>query len=791
MTARDEKPQQARSEPLISPLSAPAAIVGRQRELSLAMNQYEAARHGQAQVVLLAGDPGIGKTRLLDEIARQTARDGATILRGGASEAEAMRPSLQFVEALGRYIQVTPLDQLRTHVAAAPQVLATLLPELITRLGELPASAPLPPEQARFRLYEAIAMFLQAIGAPHALVLTLDDLQWADTASLDLLCHVARHQPNAHLLVLGAYRESEVAHHSVLARTLTELSRQRVLTTVTIGPLSAVETGMLAEGKLSGALQLGVNALLHTHSEGNPFFAEELLEGWIEEGVLVHEQNQWMAVTPLDHALPPSIVGALWQRFARLSAESIDHLRVAAIIGRTFDLSLLAAVQEQEIEAIEASLLEAVRARLVRADQTGTFTFNHDKIRECLYAEVSTSRRRRLHGLIGGLLEASYGQEQTMNVHQLAALAFHFARSSDQPRGIHYSLCAATQALQTAAAEEAISHYRTTLDLLSAQDRRRGDVLLRLGEAALLAGQEEEAESAYTAAQGWLLQEGDREALAKAVHGLGQAYWRQDKRAAARAAFQQGLTLLGDRPCAQSVEVLTDLSLLLTIYMGQQEEGMACAQRALEMAKLLGDTRLEERARRIMSENLSLHGEDLDAAVQFLEQILTHTEANGDLSEAAECCLNLAVASYWMADMRRSHEASAQRLALIERCRQSHHLRTTYTWLALLHASQGRWAEAEQMIERAHPIVDHLASPMLAAFLHQIHGFLAYQQEAYPLAERELQTALAMAEQDRHMGLGMLMFYPGLLGLVQATAGKREEAGASMATAEARLDRRP
>src|SRR5260370_4851854 len=128
---------------------------------------------------------------------------------------------------------------------------------------------------------------------------------------------------------------------------------------MTIGPLSAVETGMLAEGKLSGALQPGLNALLHTHSEGNPFFAEELLDGWIEEGALVHAHNQWMAVTPLDHALPPSIVGALRQRFERLSAEGIDHLRVAAIIGRTFNLSLLAAVQEQEVEAIEAGLLLA------------------------------------------------------------------------------------------------------------------------------------------------------------------------------------------------------------------------------------------------------------------------------------------------------------------------------------------------------------------------------------------------------------------------------------------------
>jgi DNA-binding CsgD family transcriptional regulator len=498
-----------------------------------------------------------------------------------------------------------------------------------------------------------------------------------------------------------------------------------------------------------------------------------------------------MAVTPLDHALPPSIVGALWQRFERLSAQSIDHLRVAAIIGRTFDLSLLAAVQEQEVEAIEADLLEAIHARLGRAEQTGTFTFTHDKIRECLYAEVSTSRRRRLHGLIGSLLEAQYGQEQNMHVHQLAVLAFHFVHSSDKPRGVDYSLRAAAQALQTAAAEEAISHYRTALNLLSEQDRRRGDVLLRLGEAALMAGQEEEAEHAYSTAQGWLQQDNDQEALAKAVHGLGRARWQQDKRDAARAAFEQALALLGDRPCAEAVDVLTDLSLLLTIYMGQQEEGMAYAQQALVIAKLLGDMRLEERAHRIIAENLSLRGEDLAAAVQFLEQALIHTQANGDLSEAVECCLNLTVASYWMADLRRSHEVIRERLALIERCGQTHHLRTTYTWLALLHASQGRWSDAEQMIELAHPIVDNLTSPMFAAFLHQIHGFLAYQQEVYPLAERELKTSLALAEQDRHMGLGMLMFLSGLLGLVQATTGKREEARASMARVEGHLDRLP
>jgi predicted ATPase len=533
MAEKYEKSQRARSEPSLSPVSLSAPIVGRQRELTLVMNHYEAAKGGHAHVVLLTGEPGIGKTRLLDEVTLRTAQDGTVVLRGSASEAEGMPPFLPFLEALGRYIRLTPQDQLRIQVAAVPQMLASLLPELAVYFHDLHASPPLPPEQTRFRLYEAIGTFLDAISTSHALVLALDDLHWADTASLDLLCYLTYHQSNAHLLMLGAYRESELDRNPALARTLTELSRQRVLTTVVVGPLSATELDMLAISKYGGSLSPGVNLLLHAQSEGNPFFAEELLDGWIESGALSQEHQQWVAVAPLAHALPPTIVGALRQRFARLAPTIIDHLRVAAIIGRSFDLSLLAQVEEQEVEAVEECLLEAARVRLIRVDQQGGFLFSHDKIRECIYSEVSTSRRRRLHERIGHVLEAHYGQEYTVSMYQLADLAFHFAHSGDRTRGVHYSFLAAKQALQTAAAEEAMSHYRTALELLGPDDRGRGDILLDLGEAALRAGKEQEAETIYEAAQSWLLRANEQDdggRVARAAHGLGLALWHQEKR---------------------------------------------------------------------------------------------------------------------------------------------------------------------------------------------------------------------------------------------------------------------
>ena len=768
---------------------SPSPFVGRQRELKLIWNHYHAASNGNAHIVLVSGEPGIGKTRLLDEVGALATKDGAIVLHGGASEAEGMPPYLPFLEAFGRHIQVTPLDLLRTQVAAAPQVLAELLPELIPRLGELPASQPLPHEQARFRLFEALGVFLEVIGTPHALVLILDDLHWADTASLDLLCHLARHRSHAHLLVLGAYRECEIERNPVLARTIAELTRQRMLSTVAVGPLSVEETGMLASSKLGISLHTEVQMLLHAQSEGNPFFAEELLDGWIEEGALVQEQNQWIAITPLEHALPPSIVAALQQRFMRVSAKSIDHLRVAAIIGRTFDLSLLTTVLEQEIEVVEESLLEAARARLIRTDQTGRFTFSHDKIRECLYAEVSTSRRRRLHGLIGYVLEALYEPEKAMGAPHLAELAFHFAHSSDRERGIDYSKLAAAYALHTYAAEESMSHYHMALALLLPEDERRGDLLLGLGEAALLAAKEEEAETSYDAAQRWLSQGEDREAVVRAVHGLGRALWRQEKRTEAYVTLKRALELCGNRLSAKAVEVLLDLSVLLTVSMGQSNEGVAYAQQALEMAHSLGDVRLEAIARRISAGGFTLHGSDLPSTVQFLERLLTQAEARGDSSEAGKCCFKLATTSYWLADVTRSHDVSRHRIALLERSRESHQLRTAHTWRSLLFASQGAWMEAEQVIEQAHPLVNHLVSPMPAAFLHQFQGFLAYQREDYSTAERELQAALVGRDVQR--GLRELMFHAGLLGLLQATMGKVEEARTAMMQEEHLLDTLP
>lgn len=579
---------------------ASAQFIDRHIELAAIWKQYEAARQGSTRVVFVEGAIGIGKTRLLDIVAARAKQDGATVLRGSTSELEGMPPYLPFLEALGHYIRVTPVEQLHKQVAGSAQILGSMLPELAMRLGEPAAAPPLPPNQILLRLYEAIGMFLEAMSQPNVLLLAFDDLQWADAASLELLCFLVKHHPEAKLLIVGTYREGAPAQNPALERAITALIHQRTLTELMMSSFSAKDIASLATNRLGAPLCAELNQLLYAQSEGNPFFAEELLQCWMERGLLVYEGKAWRNVAPLAHVLPASIIGVLRLRFAQLPSPSIDHLRVAAIIGRTFDLALLAQVEGQEVEALEESLAEAERAGLVRSDHTGMFTFNHDMIRECLYKEVSTSRRKRLHQTIGTLLEARYTQANVKSKGSalrlpwggLAELAFHFTQSGDQSRSILYAQQAAEQALYSSACKDAMTYYRIALTHMHPDDERRGTLLLGLGKAALQAGVPGEAVQAYQEAGEHFAHSHAPDGAMHAAHGLGLAYWQAENLPAAHSALEQALTLAENHENAHVLQVLVDLSTLLIISTDQQAQGISYAQQALELADRLGEDQL-------------------------------------------------------------------------------------------------------------------------------------------------------------------------------------------------------
>ncbi len=685
--------------------------------------------------------------------------------RGGASAAEGMPPYLPFLEALGGYIRTAPLEQLRTQSDAIGAILATILPELPLRLGELASSYPLPPEQTRLRLYEAVGMFLAAIAVPRPLLLLLDDLHWADTATLDLLCYLAQHQAVSRLYILGAYRSDELASHSALERSILDLTRSRQLTVLALRPLAEADVAQLITALLGVPPHPTLSQLLWKQSEGNPFFLEELLQEWLETEVLrVSLEQATISSSPPAH-LPASISSLIRRRFARLPPEVLETLRTAAVLGRTFAGSLLAEVMGHDEEVVEERLLTAVQAGILRSDPPELYTFSHDTLRECLYSEVTPARRRRLHGFIGRALEARLNQE---DVQQFAQLAFHFAHCGDRARGATYSQLAAAQAIRASAPGEAMSHYHMALDLLEQQDQHRGALWLALGEAALTAGVEREAVQAFETAQSWWTQHPDVVAAAHAAYGRGRAWARLEEHAAAQAALEQALALLHEQTCAERIQILVELATLLAVSRGLHTEGMAYGRQALELARQIGESRLEAMANRVVG-NLLVRSNELSKGIALLERALQLSVAADDPAEAAECCACLTLAYFWSGRIHQMKESLLRRIELAHRCQEPYQLRHLYPWLTACAACLGNFAEAEEWFAQAETAIVSLTSPEPRAFLLQTRGILAVVHHTYEEAGESLAQAMILF---RQMGPGVLIWYLPILGWVQLLLGK-------------------
>jgi len=760
--------------------------IGRERELGQVWEQLGMTLRARACVVAVTGEPGIGKTRLLAEVAARASHAGLTVLFGGASEAAGMPPYLPFLEALGHYIRTELTEVLRQQVGDDATILASLFHELAKRLENFPPAYPLPADQARLRLYQAVSAFLAAIASDDGLVLIFDDLQWADSSSLDLIAHVVRHQPAARLLFLIACRAGDIALNPALECTLAELNHLRALTTLALAPLVEEEIAALAAAYLGGPVEPATSRLLHMHSEGNPFFAEELLRAWVESGALVpssSDRTGWRLTLPLRETLPASIASAIRLRLIRLAPEVVDQLRVASVIGGTFDVDLLAQVQNAVPDAIEERLLAAERAGLVRGDQVGRYTFSHEKVRECLYSEVSSTRRQTLHGQIGLALEADGKVE---DARRLADLAFHFAHSRDHERGVRYLQCAAEEALRTYAPQQALIHLQTALTLLRRDDPRQGAILLSLGEAALMAADESGARVAFAEAQTWFARQGDYVAAARALYGCGIAYWRLDEAAAARHALEAALSLLATAPHPEpiAVQILVALANLLGVVLGRQDEALWYGERALEIAQQLADGALQASAGRTVG-FLLVRDNDLAAGIPMLEQALSQAQRGEDLVEAAACCAYLAQAYCWSSAFERSREVSLLRETYTRTYPQPHQQSYVYTWLAFLSVLHGAWAEAEHDLALAEPAVACVASLEPRAFFQQVRGFLAFQQGEYRRAERELRAGIDIF---RTQDPGELLLCLGFFGLALLANGKHREARACMAEQESLID---
>ncbi|HEV8573309.1 MAG TPA: AAA family ATPase [Dehalococcoidia bacterium] len=562
-------------------------FTGREEETALLRSHLEEAVRGRGRLVLVAGEPGVGKTRLVSELAVYAADRGLEVLSGRAYETEGMPPYLPFTEPLARYAQSRSPDELRSALDGNGPYLARLLPDLHRLLPELEEPPTLSPEGERYRLFESVSDFLLKSAQAKPVLLHLDDLHWADEASQLLLQHLAPRLAEGPLLVVGSYRDTEA---EPLASLLAELRRQRLGTTISLRPFGSEEASSLLQAILGEPAAPQAAQALFTASEGNPFFTEELVWHLREQEVDLSAPAQTVDAWEIPEGVRQVIAG----RLARLSGEANRLLAYSSVLGRDLSLRKVAAVTDRDDIGVLDLLEEAVASYVLREAPEG-YAFAHPLIRETLYQGLTATRRRQLHRRTAEALEALYGAD--LEPQQLVELAHHFfqtaAKGEDVDKAIAYATRAAERALSQAAWEEAARLYQMALRALDLKNKpdehERCELLLALGDARVKAGQLDEARVSFLTAADVARKLGAAQKLAVAALGVPERVDPGTTDETMRELLEEALNALPEEDSAARAKLLARLAALLYWQPGSEELRELLSREAVEIARRVKD----------------------------------------------------------------------------------------------------------------------------------------------------------------------------------------------------------
>jgi class 3 adenylate cyclase len=573
--------------------------VGRVAERERLIELWGHARSGSLRLAMIAGEAGVGKTRLATHLALHMYEQGATVLYGRSDEDLGV-PYQPWAQALGHLVEEAPRKVLNAHLERHGGILARLVPALARRIPDLPSPRESDPETERYLLYAAAAGLLEEAGRSAPLLVVLDDLHWADAPTLSLLRHVARADTSMRALIVGAYRDSELSRDHTLTDLLADLHREQGVERIKLTGLDSEEVQALMEAAVGHELDEDGRALaaeITRETSGNPFFAGELLRHLTESGDIVQAPGgRWRLVGDLaDLGLPQSVREVIGRRVARLGPDARAALSIAAVIGREFDLDLLLAIVELPEARLLDLLQDAVSGSLLQEnrDQAGRFTFIHALVEHTLYEDLGLTRRALLHRQIAEALEVQCGDEPAERLGEIAGHWAEAVATTDTAKAIQYARLAAERALEQLAPDEAARWYRQALDLSEhapAGDRaERCELLIGLGEAQRQTGNPEFRRTLLHAARAAQeLEDADR--LCRAVLANSRGWFSQMEGAIdserVRALEATAVAVADDDP--RRARVLALLATELQ-YAGEPARCRALARESIELARAAGE----------------------------------------------------------------------------------------------------------------------------------------------------------------------------------------------------------
>jgi DNA-binding SARP family transcriptional activator len=731
----------ARAEPAL-PLptalerAARRRLVGREGAVVLLRARLAEAAAGARRFVLLAGEPGIGKTSLAAAIAREAhGRCDAVVLYGRCDE-DAPAPYQPFAEMLGHCFTHGPVEELAAELRPELEELGRLVP---AARRWLPAARPQPaglPDVERYRLFEAVVAALSGVGRRGMPVLICDDLQWADAPTLRLLRHLARAATPERLVLVGTYRDGEVPPDAPLAGVIAELRREQQLDVVALEGLGLADTEALTD--LHGSTARRLREL----TGGNPLFLEEMLS------VLSDAGDPGRALDEL--VVPEGVSEVVARRVARLGEPAGEILTLAAVAGPAFRAALLEHATEAPREAVVDVLDRAVAAGLLApTDDPDRLTFAHALIRETLYARLSDARRVRLHRRVAETLQA-HRAELRPDVAELAHHYFQARHVGGVEPAIRYAREAADRAAESLAWEDEARQLERALDAERLRERPdaadRAELLLALGEALTRAGHAPARTVFATAAA--VARGREPEQLARAAIGYGGRYYEAGvidtkliellREALDSVRPEEGE--LRSRLVARLAEILH--------FAGDPETSLRLSGEAVALAERLGDE--ETLAAALAGRHVSLlHVAQLDERLAVGERLLRLAGAAVDPEREMQALQARVFDLLCVGELHEARQAVERLDALARELRQPLFAHFVVGWRCTFAQLDGRLEEAERLAGESYELRRALgtqdAESVLAAQLFMIRRAQGRLGELLPAVREAVERHPSLA----------------------------------------------
>src|SRR5574341_52049 len=713
-------------------------LIGRAPYLDSLQQRIEQVHNGQGETVLLTGEAGIGKSRLVAEAKAHAAQSGLWILEGRCFEPDHTLPSAPLLDLLRAHYNARAPDELARDLDRAAPELVKLLPELSTLLPGLVSTPALEPEQEKHRLTQTLILFFTRLAARRPLLIAVEDLHWSDEASLEFLLYLARRITSQPIFLLMTYRSDEV--HPGLSRFLAGLDRERCAAELALSRLTRdeVEAMIHAIFEQPRPVRAEFVEAVFALTEGNPFFIEEVLKSLVASGEIFYTEGGWTRKPMNELRIPRTVQDAVQRRSAQVSPAAREVMVLAAVAGRRFDFTLLQHLTQRDERELLSLIKELITAHLVVEETAEQFAFRHALTRQAVYAGLLARERNALHRAIAETMERLYAESLDVRPATLpsvagqavADLAYHFYEAGAWEKALEYSRRAGEKAQAVYAPRAAVEQFTRALESTQQLPKAAAPAL----------------------------------ALYRA-RGLAYATLGDFERA--RADHETALEIArsrGDRHSAW--QALLDLSGLWA-ERDYSQTGDYC-QRALELARAIGDpSTLAHSLNRLGNWHLN-SGQPLEA-VRHHQEALDIFQGLNDRRGLAQTCDLLGMATMQSGDLVQSRAYYEQAVALFEALDDRQGLASSLTSLAFVGGTY-QFDIAERAVKIAHEIGWRSGEAYALIML----GYGLGSRGDYDHALDSVRSGLAIAEEIEHREwttaghcyLGML--YLDLLALTEA-----------------------